>query len=203
MKLFKTDITKLSDEALMSRLIKSNDSIALAELYQRYGKKLLGYFINMFKGDVALAEDFLQDLFVKLMDKKHLFDTEKKFYTWVFTIASNMCKTHFTKMKLHYGEEEIIEGSKAFNECATNLHNEFDKQVFRLLLKEKIAGLNYEHKVVFVLRYHQTFSLKEIATITETNIGTVKSRLFYATKQMAAELKEFDPKLESKLFKIN
>ncbi len=202
MKLFKTDISKLTDEALMGRLIDSNDSNALTELYNRYSKKLLGYFINMFKGDVALGEDFLQDLFVKVMDKKSQFNTDKKFYAWLFTIASNMCKTHFTKMKKSYLEEDLSEGSSAFNECATNLQNEFDKQVFRLMLKEKIAALNFEHKEVFVLRYQQGFSLKEIAAITATNMGTVKSRLFYATKKMADELREFNPKMESKLFKI-
>jgi len=52
---FKTNISKLSDEELMSRLIKSNDNNALTELYARYSSKLLGFFIKMFKGDVAKA----------------------------------------------------------------------------------------------------------------------------------------------------
>ena len=49
----------------------------------------------------------------------------------------------------------------------------------------------------------EKFSLNEIAEITETSVGTVKSRLFYATKKMAELLKEFDPRYENNLFKMN
>lgn len=201
MKLFKTDLKELTDEALMVRLIKKNDHQALTELYGRYSKRLMGYFINMFKGNVALAEDFLQDLFIKILDKKQLFDTNKRFYSWMFTIASNMCKTHFRKQKTSLFDEEQVEYEQPT--LSMNLSNEFDKRVFRLLLRENIDLLNFEHKVVFILRYHQGFSLKEIGEITETNLGTVKSRLFYATKKMAKALKEFAPEGNEELFNIS
>lgn len=199
MKLFRADLRGFSDEALMDRLIKKNDHQALAELYKRYSKKLLGYFINMFKGNVALAEDFLQDTFVKILDKKHLFNTERKFYSWLFTIASNSCKTYFRDQKKH---SLVVSNQFKTSDVHYRLNNEFDKRVFRLLLKERIDLLSYDHKVVFILRYHQGFTLKEIAAITETNVGTVKSRLYYATKKVACGLKEFDPRTDEHLFNI-
>ena len=51
--------------------------------------------------------------------------------------------------------------------------------------------LDEKHRDVFSLRHLQGFSLKEIADVLEINEGTVKSRLFYATKQLAEKLKEY------------
>ena len=181
----------------MEKLISKNDNAALTELYGRYSHKLLGYFIKMFRGDKEKAQDFLQDLFMKIMDKKHSFDTNKRFYTWVFTIASNMCKTEFRKPYLHDIDHADIEHLSIAND------NLADKKIFKSLLKSKVHQLEIHHKTVFILRYNEQFSLKEIAEITETSVGTVKSRLFYATKKITDQLKEYDPKNESNLFKIN
>jgi len=196
---FKTNISKLTDEELMSRLIKSNDNNALTELYARYSSKLLGFFIKMFKGDVAKAQDFLQDIFVKIIEKKHLFDTGKRFYSWVFTIASNMCKTEFRKPFLMSISNEAIEHENLM----VSDDNLSDKKSFKRLLKQKVHALDYNHKAVFILKFNEKFSLKEIAEITETSIGTVKSRLFYATKKITKELQEYNPINDSNLFKIN
>ena len=199
MKLFKTNISTLPDEELMIRLIKSNDNKALTELYDRYASKLLGFFIKMFKGDVAKSQDFLQDIFVKVIEKKLLFNVEKKFYTWIFAIASNMCKTEFRKPHIQSISGEILEHEN----LRISDDNLLDKKLFKQLLKKKVHSLEINHKTVFILRYNERFSLKEIADITETSLGTVKSRLFYATKKITEQLKDYDPKYDSNLFKIN
>mgnify|MGYP001596748767 CR=1 FL=1 len=87
-----------SDEELMVQVMDHHSSFsakqaeaALVELHHRYSKKLLGYFIKMLHKDVDLAQDFVQDIFLKLMEKKHLFDPNKKFYSWIFTIALTRC----------------------------------------------------------------------------------------------------------------
>lgn len=201
MSIFKISLTQLSDEALMGRLIKKNDPKALTEIYNRYAKKLLGYFINMFNGDVEKAEDFLHDLFVKLMDKKQLFDTNRKFYSWIFTMASNMCKTEFRKPIIKSLASE--NHSENHKNLQTTDHSAMDSAAFKRDLKIQIDLLSHDHKVAFILRYHQQFSLKEIAEITETNVGTVKSRLFYATKQMTKSLKNYQPENDSPQFKMN
>jgi RNA polymerase sigma-70 factor (ECF subfamily) len=53
--------------------------------------------------------------------------------------------------------------------------------------------LDDKHKEVFSLRHIEGLSIKEIAEVLEINEGTVKSRLFYATKYLAESLKEFNP----------
>ncbi len=182
----------------MGRLIEKNDPKALTELYNRYGQKLLGYFINMFKGDIEKAEDFLHDLFIKLMDKKHLFNTDRKFYAWIFTIASNMCKTEFRQPIVRSLSNNTE--SEVFGQLDDS---KMDSKAFKDDLKYHIDQLSHDHKVVFILRYHQNFNLKDIAEITETNYGTVKSRLFYATQKITQSLKDYQPENDSPQFKTN
>ena len=60
-------------------------------------------------------------------------------------------------------------------------------------LQAQLEEMDEKHKSVFVLRHFDGFSMKEIAETLEINEGTVKSRLFYATKALASALKEFNP----------
>ncbi len=197
--LFKKDISKLSDEALMALLIRKDDQRALTILYQRYATRLLGYFIKMFRGDADKSQDFLQDLFLKIMHKKHLFNLDMKFYTWVFTMASNMCKTEFRK--------PIAQRLSAYDipddRLVVAADNALDKALFKSHLRTAVHALDYHHKVVFILRFNEGFSLKEIATITEVSVGTVKSRLFYATKKIKEQLQVYDPNMNNNVFKMS
>lgn len=185
----KSDKKKFTDEDLMRFLIESDDSDALAELYNRYASKILGYFIKIFKGDVPKSQDLLQDVFVRVMEKKQLFDPNRKFYTWVFTIAANMSKMSFRAELTESVDDVDSDRLIAFD---TDL---IDRKYVRSQLKDAIYALEYNHRSVFILRYHEGFSLKEIADITESGIGTVKSRLFYATKKLAVQLAEHNTKI--------
>lgn len=201
MKLFKQHIKKLPDETLMERIISDNDHKALTELYRRYSKRLLGYFINMFNTDVAKAEDFLQDLFLKLMEKSHQFDTSRKFYSWIFTMASNMCKTEFRQPIIK--RLDIENNQDLVNLLSSVDHNDIDGKAFKEDLKRSINLLSHDHKTVFILRYHQHFSLQQISDITDVSIGTVKSRLYYATQKITKLLKGYQPENDSPQFKMN
>lgn len=195
----KAENTKRSDEELMVEIIVHHSHAALTLLHERYSRKLLGYFIRMLNNDREKAQDFVQDIFLKLMEKKHLFDPEKKFYTWIFTIASNMCKTEYRKPF----SQSVSSDEYELNALAVTGEDQLEKERFRKLLKQSIQNLEHHHKTVFILRFMEKFSLNEISEITETSLGTVKSRLFYATRKMAEQLKEYDPRYESDLFKMN
>lgn len=181
----------------MVQVMDHHSHAALVELHKRYSKKLLGYFIKMLNKDTDLAQDFVQEIFLKLMEKKHLFDPEKKFYSWIFAIASNMCKTAYR----HQGKTISLQPEQ--NHPAGLGENLAEKTLFLKALQKGIDNLEHHHKTVFVLRYLEHFSLNEIAEITESSLGTVKSRLFYATKKITDQLKHFDPRFETTLFKLN
>lgn len=183
----------------MVQVMDHHSELAIVELHQRYSRRLLGYFIKMLNRDVDLAQDFVQELFLKILEKKHLYDPNKKFYTWLFTIASNMCKTAYRKN----GRSVQFETEKHENISAHYGENRAEKELFKQALENSIAQLENHHKQAFVLRYLEQFSLNEIVDITEVSIGTVKSRLFYATKKVTKDLGAFDPSLESTFFKLS
>ena len=133
---------------------------------------------------------------LKLLEKKHLFDPEKKFYSWIFAIASNMCKTAYR----HHGKTVSLHTQVI--ERGVLSENELEKSLFLKALENSIDNLEHHHKSVFILRYLEHFSLNEIAEITESSLGTVKSRLFYATRKITEELKPYDPSFETTLFKL-
>lgn len=194
----KKDIQSISDEALMQMLSTRRSNEALTELHARYSKKVLGFFIRMFRGDIEKSQDFVQDLFLRILEKHHQFDPTKRFYTWMYTIASNMCKTSFR----NNAHESIELGSRAFDFHFEHSENEVDKETFRNSLRLAIEQLEDHHRSTFILRYMEELSVKEIAEITEVSEGTVKSRLFYATKKITAALNEFTPNFEGQIFKL-
>jgi RNA polymerase sigma-70 factor (ECF subfamily) len=192
-------LSQLTDEALMQLLSTRLCNLALTEIHERYSKKVLGFFIRMTKGNVEKSQDLVQDLFLRILEKNHLFDPTKKFYTWMFTIASNMVKSSYSE-KNHSGIEE---GSKEFNFHHHFSENRLDKEVFHQLLSLAIEQLENHHSMVFVLRYMEELSIKEIAEIIEQPEGTVKSRLFYATKKVTQKLNDFRPEQVGQHFKLN
>ena len=198
MGLFRKDIATFSDEDLMVLMASKRKNEALTELHSRYAKRILGFFIRMFKGDREKAQDFTQDLFLRVLDKHAQFNPERKFFTWMYVIASNMCKTEFRKSP----DVQISENESMLSVEAKWNENIADKSLFQAELKKAIAQLEEHHQITFVLRYMQEMSIKEIAEITEVSEGTVKSRLFYATKKITAQLEMFNPINENDVFKI-
>jgi len=196
-------IKNCSDEELMVHIQNHQSHPALTELHQRYSKKLLGFFYKMLHKDEEKARDFVQDIFLKILEKNHLFDPERKFYTWIFTIANNMCKTAYRQpFQESISQNESSSHKNALDSSMQLSDNLAEKELFRELLETSIRSLDEHLKTTFVLRYLEHFSLQEIAEITATPLGTVKSRLFYATQKMATQLREYNPKHESNLFKL-
>src|SRR3954463_9705995 len=108
----------LSDEELMFCL-NSGEDLAFDELYGRYSKRLLGYFIRMLNFDKNLAEDALQDLFLKIAEAPEKFDNNRSFKTWIFSVASNSCKNYYRHKKIiSESADEIKYISEQINESA-------------------------------------------------------------------------------------
>ena len=143
-----------SDEELMS-FIANGDSDPLRELYNRYAKKILYYFYRMLGGDEEKAQDFLQDVFFKIIDKPDQFNLKMKFSTWIFSIASNLCKNEYRRLKVrevthtepnmdHHEQEILHDQIHKIN------HKDFEKAIWTELKK-----MDPEQSSTFVLRYQE------------------------------------------------
>ena len=195
MPLLKHRYGKRSDEKLME-LIQRGDTSAFDELYHRYSQRLLLYFFRELGCDEQKAQDFLQDAFLKIVEKPGLFDPERKFSTWIFTVAYNMCKNEYRRLQAR----EIVENDVDIDDISQCCESEYqpseqnvDRKMFEKALSAELDKLDDGHRTAFLLRYQQNLSIREIGQILGCSEGTVKSRLFYTTQKLAAKLKAFNP----------
>lgn len=170
-----------SDEELMQS-IKSGKEAAFDELYARYADKLYGYFYKMLWQDDEKANDFTQEVFLKIIEKPHLFDVSKRFSTWVFTMANNLCKNEYRK---NTNQQKAYNGFSYLQEELTEYDfKKMDNELFINKINEAIETLDDSQKSCFLLRYKEELSIKEISEIENCPEGTVKSRIHHATKKI-------------------
>ena len=168
------------------------DSQAFTQLYDRYAGRMVNYFARMLWNDREKAADLCHDLFTKIIKKPELYHSGKKFSTWIYSIASNMCKNEYRHHEVK--ERNAVGVRYAYEARIKHSSPDIDHQDFKLSLDEKLNALDYTQRSTFIMRYKQGLSIKEIADVMECSQGTVKSRLFYTAKKLAKELKHFDPK---------
>jgi len=172
-----------SDEALMHCLTQQGDARAFAELYDRYSARMYRFFLRMLERDAARAEDFTQDLFLKIMDKAALFDPSRRFSTWLYTLASNMCKNEYRRHSPLLMEAQFFPETAA--PMAEHQPEHLDKALIEKQLQRAIDRLDDTHRQCFVLRWQEELSLREIADIVGCPEGTVKSRLHHALRRVS------------------
>ncbi len=181
---------KGSDEELLISIGNGNNN-AFNELYSRYKDRLLYFFYRMLSQDKELAKDFLQEIFIKIINKTHLFDPKMKFSTWIFSIANNMCKNEYRKQNvrkntINHENPDFIDDRQ---DQQTN-HEPVLKLIFN-----QLENFDDTHKSAFLLKYREGFKVEEISEILDLPVGTVKSRLFYTRKKIQENIKNQHPEL--------
>lgn len=170
----------------MSSLQKGDES-AFNELYDRYSNRILYYMFKMLRQDEAKAQDFTQDVFLKVVEFCDKFDTSKNFKTWIFTIAANHCKNYFRSNKQIVNIDYVNLNEHSHDSTSVD----YDEGEFRVLLNSELDKFSDTYKETFILRHHEGLKIKEIAEILDCPVGTIKSRLNHVTQQLAEKLKVF------------
>lgn len=188
---FKKKHTTPTDEKLV-QLMVAGDPAAFNELYRRYNQRLLYYFYRMLGNSRERAQDFLQDIFVKLIDKAKTFNPAMKFSTWIFSIAHNMCKNEYRRAGIRKQTDieaytEVLVDAQA--PCLDT--EEIDMEQFNHDLFQELESFDEIHKTAFLMFYREGFGIKDIGQILEISEGTVKSRLFYTRKRLSEKLAKY------------
>jgi RNA polymerase sigma factor (sigma-70 family) len=176
---------------------QQGDLQAFDELVERYHGKIYGLTYNM-TSNREDAEDLTQEVFVKAFEALPRFKGKSSFYTWVYRIAVNKTINYRKKrnrkraLSLDQFDGEIktdetyhdltSKGSPLRNLSLTELQKK---------LNEALQSLSEKHRTVVVMHDMQGIPHEEIAKVVGASVGTVRSRLFYARRQMQAELTEF------------
>lgn len=165
-----------TDEQLVRRVAEGSES-ALAELLDRYERPLSSFIYRHTGGrDV---EDLYQETWLRVVRAADRFDPAKKFSTWLFQIAVNLCRDWHRQRPLEPQEPQ----SEAAVSGAARTEARLDAE--RLL-----ACLPEAQREVLILRYYHDLSEEEIAGIADCPRGTVKSRLHNALAKLASVVRQ-------------
>jgi RNA polymerase sigma-70 factor (ECF subfamily) len=151
-------------------------TLALDYLYNRHAKRMFNFFYYSLQNDYIKAQDFLHNLFLKIIENKDRFDRNKQFQAWIYRMAYNMCKNEFRSLAI----KKKYQDHAMHGEEMSNTEQRIDPD-----LQFCIQSLAQEQRSLIILRFKLNLSVKEIATIIECPEGTVKSRLFYATRELS------------------
>ncbi len=186
-KLFSNDLVYKSDEELM-REFQADQTLAFNELYSRYKSALYSYFSRL--TSPSIAEELLQELFIKIIQKKNSFQFKSTFKTWIWTIANNTI-IDFWRSKNHQIQKLTIELDDQIDDQINESHFLIDspedvllKKVKNKQLEDCINELPEEQKQIVFLHTYSELSHEEISQITDASIGAIKSALFRAKEKL-------------------
>lgn len=181
---FKQTYTNKSDEALMLLVINDGNEKAFEQLYDRYCKKLIAFSTRILMSK-EIAEDIVHDAFIKIIDNPKAFNPSQTFSTWVYTLVNN---ASINAIKLNSNRSRLLE-ENYFQMDVSSLKLNIDAKLIQNRINELFKNLSDKEKSIFVLRFEQDLSIKEIAKIIEIPEGSVKSCLYYLLKKISEEIK--------------
>lgn len=193
-----------SDEQLVV-LARSGDTEAFDELVIKYSPKLYGLVYHM-TSNREDAYDLLQDIFTKSFRSLKKFRGESSFYTWIYTIATNMTLNFLKKRKRRSAWSLDVIDSGLQNDQAmidmshiANPRHQSEVHELQKRLNEAMQALSEAHRVVVTMHDIQGITHGQIGDILKVSEGTVRSRLFYAHRQLQGHLQDFiDPRPDLK-----
>ncbi|MGH8092543.1 MAG: sigma-70 family RNA polymerase sigma factor [Chthoniobacterales bacterium] len=184
------------DQPLVARA-QAGDAAAFDELVVKYSPRLYGLIYNMTSNHED-TNDMLQDVFAKAYRAIKGFRGKSSFYTWINTIAVNMTLNFLKKRgrRYHLSLDDVdasIQHDKEFIELTSTSSpvREADLAELQRRLNEAMMKLSDEHRAVVTMFHIQGMPHAEISKILGVSEGTVRSRLFYANRQLQNYLDEF------------
>jgi RNA polymerase sigma-70 factor (ECF subfamily) len=184
-------------DALLIKDFQGGDRAAFEKLVLRHKDKLFNLCYS-FLGDYEEANDSSQEAFIKAYQGLKKFRFESSFSTWLYRIAVNTCTNKFKslanrqkKMTSSLDNPGGIDEKRSLeirDDAPTPLM-ELEEKERQALIRRAIDRLPPEHKAVITLRDIEGLSYEEIAEITGSNLGTVKSRLSRARIDLSSKLR--------------
>ncbi|MEE9531374.1 MAG: RNA polymerase sigma-70 factor [Syntrophobacteria bacterium] len=181
---------KLTNEELMQR-VQKGDLAAFEALYERFYKQLF-HFIVRFVKEQSLAEDILQETFLRIFKERKRYRKTARFSTYLFTIARNLCldalKTWERKHVLST-QEDFIERAMDLSKGPSKI---VENDELSQILQRAIDALPRDQREVLLLNKYSGLSYEEIAQIVESTPTAVKQKAYRAMLSLRQKLKKMD-----------
>ena len=180
-----------TDVELVRGALEGSES-AFREIVLRYQRPVFGLIVRMIR-DSGRAEELAQDAFVRAFRALHTYDVQRKFSAWLMTIAHHVAIDELRKGSLVTEPlEQVTEDGERVREFADTRAPTpaliAERAELARVLQTAIGRLRPEYREVVTLRYERDLDYDEIAEMTGQPMGTVKSSLHRARKELAEHL---------------
>ena len=170
---------------------KKGDQQALSRLIDKFSEPIHS-FIYSIVGDWQIVEDLAQETFLRMITAIKNYEFRAPFRSWLFRIAVNLCRDHFRRKKVRsivsFLTYDSNEEEMSITDEKQNPLRDLEKKETLQQIEQALKSLPEYLRLVFVLRDIQELSYEEISDTLKWSLGTVKSRLFRARKEIAKYL---------------
>ena len=175
-------MTDGSDEDLSGRMMQG-DTGALAPLVERHHAALLGYLYRLTRGQRQLAEDLVQDTFIRILQQSS-FQPGRPFRPWLYATATHLAYDHLRRSAAR--PTTSLDGPVAddLGDDRPGPEEHAQAAAVSQLVSTAVGQLAPEFRPAIILRFYQGFQLQEIADTLGVPLGTVKSRLSVGTRRL-------------------
>jgi RNA polymerase sigma-70 factor (ECF subfamily) len=191
---------EVTDEVLMIRF-QRGDRSSFTQLVRRHQTGLYNFALRQLRVQ-SVAEDVVQEAFVRVVQNAADFKHEARFSTWVYTITRNLCIDQLRKRALrkHASLDEPRKSDEGdgptLGEQTADSRASVEREATGTEIKARILDavdeLPEDQREVFLLRELSNLPFKEIAEITGVPENTVKSRMRYALERLQAALSDYE-----------
>ena len=176
------DITLLSDNELIEKIVKTNDTHLFAILYDRHVSLVYNKCYG-FANSKEEAQDLTHDVFIKLFIKLKTFRGTSKFTTWLYSFTYNFCVNYVTRNNYKKNEKNFEgEIKDDINEIDGTEEVLFEMKTEKL--KKALKLIDPNEKMILLLKYQDDFSIAEIGQALEIGDSAVKMRLKRAREKV-------------------
>lgn len=178
-----------AQEKAWARAAQKGDSTAFMHLVDAYQRPVYNLCFRML-GDAAEAEDAAQETFLRSYTKLHTYQHDRKFSSWLLSIASHYCIDRLRRRRYQLVSWDDLPPWRWFPatdpqpEQAALTHEQHDA------IRDLLDTLPEDYRAAVILRYWHEMSYEEIAESLDTTISAIKSRLFRARQMMASVAEE-------------
>lgn len=194
--LLSANAAKPDDQELV-RSVQGGDLAAYDELVRRYQVRIYATLYHMTSNHED-ANDLAQESFLKAFHAIKSFKGDSSFFTWLYRIAVNKTINFLKQRKnrIHLSLNDLDLNAENDPDLVAFVSEKNPRRDMSLTeLQEKlnaaIQRLSEDHRLVVTLHDIQGLSHEEIGKIMDCNVGTVRSRLFYARQQLQAFLSDY------------
>lgn len=180
---------KREDEQRLIKAATRGDRTAAGELIKGHQASVYGYLLRL-SGRPDVAEDIVQEAFVRVLTNLHRFDFRYRFSTWLFTIARRLYMNAMAKHRPAYDSDVVGRCRGSGDAPSDAVFGDERHETHRDLLSDVLGELSHDQREVLILFHQLEWPISLISQHLDMPEGTIKSHLHRGRKQMKALIEQ-------------